>query len=461
MKKYIILLIVSFSTQLYSQRSEKYKKLDEYMGGEYRSIRYDLDDEIFNGFIALSSLKGEFAKYNTESEYWVHYAWATYLNNKTKKAMAAIEKAIELDAKNYDAKLFKARLIFEIKAEKKLSREIIESILHFDKLGLYNLYRGIFADNELDFKYLINSEKMGLKHAGLYINLSAFYLNEENYDEALVYLNKSIKIQNKNNNDAYSNRALISIIKMDFETACSDLKIAATSGYNEKLTYDVLCVNSANYNRLHIAATILAQFNMYKQAITLYDKLIETEQDSSSYYVDRGYVYKKIKKYDKAVNDLKKALTLPNNNLLLNYQNLVLALDEKGDYDEGIIFANKALLLDSTNETFYAFKGRILTKQKKYLEAESIFKKAIKINPFSHTVIASYAELNLQQNKLAEAKKLAVKSLHLNEIYDYGQYVLGKIKGELGEEDACEYLTKAKEANFPVEEKIIKKYCIK
>lgn len=461
MKIYIAFLLIGFSFNLNAQRSKKYKALDEYLGGEFKSIRYDIDDEIFNGFMALSSLKGKFSEFSNESEYWEHYAWASYLNNKNNKAITSIEKAIFIDSNNYDAKLIKARLLFEINQDKKSARSILEGIIKYDKTGLYNLYLGIFCESDLGFEYFKKAKSLGLVHEGIYVNLSAFYIKEKNYDKALEYLDKSIKILPNNNPSAYNNRALIYIAKMNFTLACEDFAFASKTDRQAKMYYDALCINELNYNQIHVAASLLSMGRQYNEAILLMNEVIKQKSDSAPYYTDRGYSLLKTQKYDKAIKDFKMALTLPNNNLLLTYQNLILSYEAKEDFIKAIEVIDLAIKKEIVDEKLYAYKGRILVKLKKYDEAEIALRKSLKLDAYSHTAYAGLAELNLALDKLEDAKKYGLKSVELNPIYDYGNYVLGKIKGILGEEDACLYLQKAKQAMYPVNKNVLSEYCIK
>lgn len=95
-------------------------------------------------------------------------------------------------------------------------------------------------------------------------------------------------------------------------------------------------------------ARVLIQKSENVQAVELLDK-IEGEINNPEFYYERGRANFNIKNYDKAISDFKIVI----NNVPLHSNalySLGLALSEKGENDEALVYLNKALIINPNSE---------------------------------------------------------------------------------------------------------------
>ena len=116
-----------------------------------------------------------------------------------------------------------------------------------------------------------------------------------------------------------------------------------------------------------------------------------------------GLLYIKIRKNKEAVEALGRAAKLRKNHEIENH--LAVALMSLKKYDEAIGHLKKSIEINSDGYPLSHFNlGVILQKQRKYAEAESKYKQALKIRPDYYTVYYNLAIVQRKQTNNAGAR---------------------------------------------------------
>lgn len=139
----------------------------------------------------------------------------------------------------------------------------------------------------------------------------------------------------------------------------------------------------------------------YANAIQSFTKAIQLSPATAWYYHDRAVSFDAIGKYQEAINDFNKALSIEKsadsyNGIGITYTNL-----EK--FTDAISYFNKSLALDNTNvETFYNL-GYAYGNLKDYDNAIKNFNEALKINPVHERALNGRAITFMTLKKYDEA----------------------------------------------------------
>lgn len=123
------------------------------------------------------------------------------------------------------------------------------------------------------------------------------------------------------------------------------------------------------------AAAVAEKLGKHKDALKIFNSLIEEDSDNSTLYLYRGLLYQKMKKDRNAVKDIKKAVEKDENNITAK---LVLAdiYINKGDDKEAIKILEE---LSKGNEYFSDIinsnLGKIYVRNRDYIKAIEVYKK--------------------------------------------------------------------------------------
>lgn len=172
----------------------------------------------------------------------------------------------------------------------------------------------------------------------------------------------------------------------------------------------------------------------YEKAIKWFEKLIELGELSEFIYEKLSLSYAQNYDHEKAIENRLKALKFNPNDASAIYV-IGIYYDRLADYEKAEEYISKALeLLDKPLDAEYAKLATVLNHQKKYPEAITALKKAIKENPeseFSYLSLAItletyYADYDAKLKALEDFKKKFPKS-KMNEFVDNR---ISKIKKE-------------------------------
>ncbi len=160
-------------------------------------------------------------------------------------------------------------------------------------------------------------------------SLGAEYLITKNYDQALKHINASLN-ENKNFYKAYYNRGLLYAQTNEFKKGLKDFNACIklnnyTKAYVARATVyyvlndvvkakkDAECVIQQEPNNVkanYVLATCYDDLNNLDVALSYYNKSINDFTFEPQYYLRRGVLYGKMKKFNECINDIDNCLAL-------------------------------------------------------------------------------------------------------------------------------------------------------
>ena len=177
-------------------------------------------------------------------------------------------------------------------------------------------------------KLYLKLVKQNVNNDKLLFLLGTSYLQIDEYDKAIDYLDDSIKI-NPNFQDAFNNRGIAFTKKKRYQESIKD--------------YDAAINLKKDFFDAYLNKGIsLRNIDQKKFAIECFEECIKLNPGNSKIYNNLGNVYKDLKKYTKAVECFNKAIQLNENyaeayysrgNLFQHYNHINLAVD---DYEKVI-----------------------------------------------------------------------------------------------------------------------------
>ena len=218
-----------------------------------------------------------------------------------------------------------------------------------------------------------------------YFDIAANYCVVGDYNSAIEYLNKVIRI-NPNNQKAYDlKRGLAHVINGDKSSFVTNVNPAIKHAMeykkigDEQAELQALTEGTKGQNA-YLAYYYLGDFyrskNDYKHALDSYNASSSARPDFAPAYLSSAIVLYEIGKYEAALNPLDKYLVSNPND------DLAYAIKSRAEFALGMIAQSKrdnAVALTINNAPEYQFdKAKILYKQGAYQEAKDIFKSLIK-----------------------------------------------------------------------------------
>jgi len=187
-------------------------------------------------------------------------------------------------------------------AEKVFKKEILIEPLngHFN-LGLVYLNVNKNDDAILNFK---KSIEYGNNSSDVYKFTGMAYMNKEDYDNAIKFLNKAISIEENFENNHYLGLAYLG--KEDYDNAIKFLSKA--------------CNIKENYETLHYLGLAYLGKEDYDNAIKFFTKSIERNADFADAYYYRGMAFYATGNEREAMKDYKKACELNNEYIDMPYE---------------------------------------------------------------------------------------------------------------------------------------------
>jgi len=189
-------------------------------------------------------------------------------------------------------------------------------------------------------------------------NLGLFYLNSNNVDEAIKYLNKSLSLNPKNH---------------------------------------------LAWNALGLAYSMKADF---ASSVKAFQKALEINPQFTEAHNNLGTIYFEMKEYDKAEAEYRRALSDPNyNSRELPYYNLARLYFVQERYEEAFENAQKSIQVRNRFAMAHNLRGLILEKLGDNEEAENSFAQAAKIVPEDPTFLFNLARAQFHNEKYLLAKE--------------------------------------------------------
>ena len=172
--------------------------------------------------------------------------------------------------------------------------------------------------------------------ASIYYNLSSSYSALMDKDNALIYINKLLKIDNKNTN-AKKKKAMILGQMQKYEEAISIVDDIIKENEND---LDCFVLLSRFY---FISADYLKSVKAAKKALIINDTNIDARINLASSLIN-------LKRYTEAEEECLKGLKLDNNNVNL-LMNISTLYTEMGDFDKSLVELEKLKNIEPNNST--------------------------------------------------------------------------------------------------------------
>lgn len=280
-----------------------------------------------------------------------------------------------------------------------------------------------------------------------YMTQVATFFNNQNYDSALYYSNKTIEIDANHekawevkarclyflNQETEAMKAFDKALELNSQN--NDLRMFRgtayrLSGKHEKALLDfdfVLQVEPNNTRALAQKANIHYHIKQYEESIITYDKLFKLGLSQFEKLLNlngRAKVYMDIQKYDLAEKDIDNALNLGIEKGI-TLETKTRLLEKKGNYQEALELAKQNLELAQNHKNIELRKELV---------------------PYSHNNIGY---LKHKVGNTEEGIKDIMYSLELMPTNSYAYKNLALISFDLGKkEQGCQYIEKALELGF-------------
>jgi tetratricopeptide (TPR) repeat protein len=133
---------------------------------------------------------------------------------------------------------------------------------------------------------------------------------------------------------------------------------------------------------LRVKAIALRQYGLLKEAISLYEKLIEIEPENSENYFFAGIAFDKNNQVIEAIKSYQKATSI-NEKYIKAWNNLGRSLRKNNQFGEAILAFQRAIDIDPYNYEAWMDKASALRRNGQRDQALEAYKRAIEINPKS------------------------------------------------------------------------------
>ena len=196
-------------------------------------------------------------------------------------------------------------------------------------------------------------------------NLSALYIDEGNYEEAVLYLNRALHLR-PDYVLALLNRAVARTKQGRYSEALSDFyQVEQLEPYSSLLYL--------NRGLLEYAA------GYYNSAIDDFTALIGLQADNARAYMERGRTFIKMGYFQDAMEDFQKALALKPN-YAMPYFYMAELLFNQGETDQGLFYAQRMVNLAPAYAPAYEMLGDMNALESP-VEATRYYLTARKLDP--------------------------------------------------------------------------------
>lgn len=201
------------------------------------------------------------------------------------------------------------------------------------------------------------------KKAEYYLLASELYLRKGSLNSALKYAREAYQIK-----DSAETRMRLANILFElkkYEDVVSLLKPAVKEG---------------DFDATMLMGRALEGDKRYKDAISLYQKVIEKDKRNFDAWLGIARCYLYLENYEKAAEAYERAYLLnPEDKEIC--RSLAFIYDKLGKLQEAIAYIDRGISLDPKDKYFWNSKALTLMKMKKYEEAIRAFEHAIHIDP--------------------------------------------------------------------------------
>jgi tetratricopeptide (TPR) repeat protein len=200
-------------------------------------------------------------------------------------------------------------------------------------------------------------------------------IEQEQYEEALIYINKAIAIDRNNDEFWYYKSLVFNCLGKNKHQALDLIDKAI-----ELNPYEGIYFYQQSY--------CLSNIGLNNEALKSINKAIHLQSDDEVLYslYEKSNLLCSFEEYEEALILVNQSIELdPNEFLFLEHKGYILY--HLGEYNEALIFLDKAIELEAESDSAWFIRGLVLSHTKAWLffdrkdEALESFNKAININP--------------------------------------------------------------------------------
>ena len=290
------------------------------------------------------------------------------------EAEKAYKRAIKIDPHNLEARIGLSELYIEINRNDEAEKEISKVVeLDTDGKNAGAIGQLYFIINKVDEaeKFLQHAISIDDTDVMSWRYLSRVLIDQGNYSEAEKALNRSFEffkecpydwnllgfclfMQNKNTEaeNAFRQATAFENDNADFWI---DLGLALSKQAKYKEAIEIfnkaLKFDPQNADAFYLLGNVYGYMNDYSKAIKYYSKSLKINPSYSTCYNDRGFAYSETKQSRKALSDYSSALAIdPNNAKIYVNRGWEYLRGECKDYDKAIEDLTKAIELDENSK---------------------------------------------------------------------------------------------------------------
>lgn len=408
---------------------------------------------------------------NNIAHLYLNKAKSLYHLDEYKEAMRNCEICNDIYAYIVESYLIQVKIYYDVR-DYEQGLDVIQNIKELEiennevKLYEAKILEALSQVDEARKIYLELIKEEPENHT-FYYDFAYFNKDNENYDDALCYINKSIAL--KDEIYKYYLRGIIYRKTKKYDEAFKDFDYIIKSGkdinieyayYNKGLLYfetddyemaliyynKVIEINPEHSAVNNAIGEIYEKKKLYDKALEFYNKQIEIEDDDY-YYINRGWCYISLNRYEEAKNDFETIIETNDKNIYA-YNGLGNVYKYEENYEDAIEYFKKILEIDDTYKYAYRDIGECYEELDKLDKSEEYYTQAIIKFPDDETFYLDRGLIYAQQDKYDEALKDYEKSVKINPSYSYAYNNMGVVYRDLKQYDkAINFYKKAIEVN--------------
>lgn len=225
---------------------------------------------------------------------------------------------------------------------------------------------------------------MLLKHKKAYrkFQLGSYFLENFEFPEAADTFEEALKYED--NQEVYFRLAIYANLMANNYEKARILQERFTKKFKDLF-------DANDYGN---AGMIYSHFEEYENAIDLYTKALQIDENHLTVLNNRGYVYGLIGKHSEAIEDLDKVIAL-DENFAFGWNNRGFSKLKLGQLEDGLKDIQKSLKLDTLNGYAYRNIGLYHFYKKDYIKALEFYENALKIDSTVYNIQEYIDEVNL------------------------------------------------------------------
>ncbi|MBD2290357.1 tetratricopeptide repeat protein [Microcystis wesenbergii FACHB-1317] len=295
---------------------------------------------------------------NAKADIWIQRGGQLWRLARDQEAIKAFDEAIKQnDPDNvYLAWYGKGLALFELREHQPAIEALQQAINTLPKReNLKKFHSSILQRQSVVYRFLGDFSKIaGTEREA-----------RENYEQALTVINQAISLVPNNPNYYNEKWAVLSELKR----------------YDEGLAAITQAIDLAPRAAWYVNRGILyRRQKKYELALADYNKAIELNPNHANAYNNRGNLYQDLQKYELALDDFNKAIEINPNFAILYYNRGGLYYNQQ-KYELALSDINKGIELNPNYAEAYYNRGNLYYDLQKYELALSDINKAIELNP--------------------------------------------------------------------------------